>query len=282
MDSLYIRGMMGLGDNFYQRPIIGELSKSRKVILTTPWPQIYVGLKNVECFPLRCSLRMQKRNAEQFPFPNSVLQRGQKLNYTSYLHSGNSIWMGLCKSVSMDPEKYWLAAETLKNRKPIAVVRPATIRKEWIAASRNPKQKYIQYAVDYLKASRLTVIVVAAIEKGEEWWDGDPIQNADKYYINGELGFVELWKLFAQATIVVSPVGFAAPMGMYNSVPTVIIHGGCGGYNNPSIIDAPTWMSLIHVVPKKYCMCKTHYCSKCDKTIEVEDLERGLEAALAR
>lgn len=286
METLFLRGMLGLGDNFYQYPVIKELSKFNRVFLKTPWPQIYEDLENVICIPLMCNLRMQKKNAWRFRNDDSIrvgeIANYQKLSYTNRRYTGDPIWKCLCDSANLDHLSYWLGEERHPTTKNLAVIRPATIRKEWRSPSRNPKQEYIQYAVDFLKGKGKRVVVVASLEEHEEWWDGEAIKNADEYLVSGELNFEEIWNLFASVEIVVSPVGFAAPMGMFNSVPTVIIHGGCGGLNHPELIDAPTDQPLIHVLPKTYCMCSNNCCFVCDKTIDLEEVENGIEAALAR
>ncbi len=137
--------------------------------------------------------------------------------------------------------------------------------------------------MDFLRDAGMSVVVVAALEEGAETWAEDtPIVGADEYLINGELDFMGLWDLCATARLVVSPVGFAAPMGMFNSIPTVIIHGGAGGWNSPRMIDAPCDEPLIHVVPKNYCQCRSHNCRCCDKTIDEKDLEDALQRGLQR
>ena len=60
INKIYIAGMMGLGDNIYQRSFIKLLDGD--IYLRTPWPEIYKDLRNV--FPVKSEtiLRTQRKN----------------------------------------------------------------------------------------------------------------------------------------------------------------------------------------------------------------------------
>lgn len=57
--------------------------------------------------------------------------------------------------------------------KPVAVIRPATVRKEWANPARNPDPKYLAEAARELR-KHFYVVSLADLEKGEEWLVGEP------------------------------------------------------------------------------------------------------------
>lgn len=55
--------------------------------------------------------------------------------------------------------------------KPVAVIRPATVRKEWANPARNPDPKYLADAARELR-KHFYVVSLADLEEGEEcWWE---------------------------------------------------------------------------------------------------------------
>lgn len=289
--QVVIDGMLGMGDNIYQFPIVKAIAAAnRDVLLKTPWPQIYESIPNLGFAPLETSLRTQKKNLElmkmRADFSFSQIKPGYKpvhLSYVNFQKVGIPLWQGLMRSAKLGPAfKYFLKLrEPAKERKPYVVIRPATIRQEWRAMSRNPSPVYIQFAIDYIRKSRkdLAVIVVADVDPPREIYDGPRPVGATTYYENGELSFLELLDLVHGATGVIGGVGFIAPMCQALGTPCVIIHGGAGARNKPQMIDCPAEGKLVHVVPNNYCLCHSQI-HDCNKTIEINRLKRAIDVKI--
>lgn len=279
MQDVVIKGMLGLGDNIYQYPVIKELSKHCRVHLKTPWPQIYSDL-NIRCVPTETRLRTQAKNeaaSSKFFTSHDQVTVEKRLSYVSHQHRGISLWQGLCASARVPTSKYFLQiGQPARTRCDYAVIRPPTIRKEWAAPSRNPRPDYIQFCVDWLNAAGIKTQVVADINPPHEVYDGPRIEKAATYLEHGELGVVELMSLIRDAKVVVGGVGFIAPMCIALGTPVLIVHGGAGGWNGPRMIDAPGVGKLTHVLPKNYCRCQSHN-HACDKSIDTKLLEARLQ-----
>lgn len=188
------------------------------------------------------------------------------------------MYQGLLRSVPLeDRRKYFLKfRDTAAARGNYAVIRPATIRTEWGAASRNPKPEYIQFCVDHLRERNIETIVIADVDPPDEIYDGIRPAGATRYYERGEKSLPELIDLIHGARMVIGGVGFIAPMCIALGTPALIIHGGAGGYNGPMLIDAPGEGKLTHVLPEHYCQCQDRN-HNCNKTINREKLKTAME-----
>jgi hypothetical protein len=109
--------------------------------------------------------------------------------------------------------------------KPIMVYCPLVERTEWGGcATRNPDA----WAYGALAASlreRFFVVSIADTEPGKEWISGADIP-ADLKLHKGELDFETLTGLFAEASLVYSPSGFAIPLAQAAGTPSICVFGG--------------------------------------------------------
>ena len=152
MTPLLVEGMLGLGDNIYQIPIIKELVKQRgPLFLKTPWPQLYAGMEGVN--PVHCdtALRTQRKNVEKsmnlFSIPPAV-SLPLRLSYTTYQRRGIAFYQALTMCASLPRFQYYLRLrDHCRQRRPYAVIRPVTCRTEWFAPARNCEPEYIQSAI---------------------------------------------------------------------------------------------------------------------------------------
>ena len=279
---LVIEGMLGMGDNIYQFPIVKHYAEHYQVTLKTPWPEVYEGL-NVDFIKPTTRLRTQNksiaRNDATYKTAEPLAVK-LHLTYTGWRRKGLPLYQGLLHSVNLKDIVYNLRIrEAKQTRQNIAVVRPATLRSEWMASSRNPGPQYIQWAIDYLRNKGLEVFVVADIDPPAEVYDGPRPRNAHYYFEKGELSIKGMMDLVHQARVVVGGVGFLCPMAIALGTPAVIIHGGAGGLNRPELIDAPGEGVLRHVLPLKYCPCsnQNHHCNK---AIPLPILKEQLDCAL--
>lgn len=259
----YFSGMHGLGDNIYQRAFIKSLVKSGEVWLETPWPEIYQDLPNLHFVKPFTRLRTQAKNLrksdvnwEQPPSSHSI-----KISYAD-----NGILRGMRRCFGADSSSFDLP----KFESPISgdyvVVRPATVRKEWAASSRNPNPDYLAECTAQVLRSGLPVISVADLDKGAEW-AVEPLPDATKRFHEGELSVTQLLGLIANAKMVIGGIGWMLPAAIAYKVPGWFVFGGFGRYNNPEVLMDPSRMdvsSIGYALPDHFCKCGdgNHNCDK--------------------
>ena len=283
MKKLLVKTQLGLGDNIYQRPFIKALAKTHDLYLQTPWPQLYSDLP-VKFIRQDTILRTQSKNLQrqdlQSKFVNIVehIPTIEPRYVGEDLKRGINMVEGLAKAYKVEPETFDLPKfKTIKlnTKKPICVIRPATIRNEWIAASRNPDPEYL------LKASRILkehyyIISVADLDNRNEI-GVEPLPEAHLYLNQGELNMEEMLGLIQKADLVVGGVGFIVPACIASNTKLFCIFGGNGGYNSPEIItDKRMDLSNVYfAVPDNFCKC-TSAIHNCDKRIS--NFEEKLKA----
>ncbi|WGZ68773.1 hypothetical protein SSARUM2_001114 [Serratia sp. K-E0102] len=264
--NIYIRGMYGLGDSIYQRAFVRQFPGA---YIRTPWPELYADL-DVKFVKSNTLLRTQRKNEDRtwlryVPEPTkaevfSVFYGADELARGSIV---DAMTLQFCKVASQfDLPSY--GPSPVISDKPIAVIRPATVRREWANPARNPDPKYINEASALLK-KHFYVVSLADLEEGEEWLVGDA-PAADLQLHAGELSVTQILALVEHAAVVVSGLGWALPAAICYKTPVFIIQGGCGGHNAPHIVTDPE-MDLSRVgwaQPDNYCMCgqMDHACSK--------------------
>jgi hypothetical protein len=268
-----IHGMKGLGDNIFQRAFVKPFAaKQRHVYIETPWPELYADLP-VGVVKVATSLRTQAKNQSvsaaswvKAPVRPNVIRVG----YGHYNLSSSSIVkimegiFGVSPEFSLPP----LPACPVVTDKPIAVVRPVTVRTEWRNEARNPRPEYICQAADELRERGFHVVSIADLAPGLEWLVGDA-PSADTAFHAGELRVMELLALIANASICVGGVGWLLPACAAAGVPMVVVAGGQGGHNGPArVTDERMQPGLIRwVMPDNYCECG-QMLHRCDKTIK--------------
>lgn len=262
-----IRGMYGLGDSIYQRAFVRQFPGA---FLRTPWPELYSDL-DVKFIRSNTALRTQRKNEEQtnvefVPEPSrpseilTIFYGPEELSKGSIIDA--MTWQfGKMASVFDLPS---FGESPVQVDKPVAVIRPATVRKEWANPARNPDPKYLAEAARELR-KHFYVVSLADLEEGEEWLVGE-LPEADLYLHRGELSLTEMLALVEHAAVVVSGVGWALPAAICYKTPVFIVQGGCGAHNAPHIVTDPE-MDLSRVgwaQPDDYCMCGSmqHDCSK--------------------
>lgn len=259
----YFSGMHGLGDNIYQRAFIKSLVKSGEVWLETPWPEIYQDLPNLHFVKPFTRLRTQAKNLrksdvnwEQPPSGNSI-----KISYAD-----NGILRGMRRCFDADSSSFDLPKFGSPISGDYAVVRPATVRKEWAASSRNPNPAYLAECTAQVLRSGLPVISVADLDKGAEW-AVEPLPDATKRFHEGELSVTQLLGLIANAKMVIGGIGWMLPAAIAYKVPGWFVFGGFGRYNNPEVLMDPSRMDISKIgyaLPDHFCKCGdgNHNCDK--------------------
>jgi len=145
---------------------------------------------------------------------------------------------------------------------PYVLVRPVTLRTEWMAMSRNPEPQYVAEAAAEAARRGYTVVSVADLEFGKEFIVGEP-PPAHLEYHQGQLNVEQLLALVQGAAAVIGGVGWIVPACIAAKVPAWIVCGGQGGFNAPELIN-PQPSTVSFSVPDNFCRCKTkdHNCDK--------------------
>jgi hypothetical protein len=271
-----IRGMWGLGDNIFSRPFVRAAAAFYDIHLETPWPELYADLE-LKFIRGGRKLRTQQKNMARQPADlwsrRLVPMREVKVGYGASLSTASIIkaleyrWSAL--KVAFNPALFDLpdmGPSPVVSERPIAVIRPVTVRSEWRNEARNPRPEYIADLARELMASH-TVVAVADIAPDQEWALGE-LPPAHRYFVFGELAVRELLALVRDADIVIGGVGWIVPAGLALKVKTFVVLGGHGGHNAPEKITDPR-LDLSRIgfaVPEKFCRC-TNMLHNCDKTI---------------
>lgn len=264
MTNTLVKGMYGFGDGIYQRSFIKQIPGS--VYLSTPWPELYSDLPNVHCMPSGTNLRTQRKNEIRQSYKHKTPSAYQKKITINY--SGRNMLTGMAEAW---PQRFKPRPLDLPHTGPAllkghyVIIRPCTIRSEWIAESRNPLPEYIEQAAKELKKRGIYTVCIADIDDKNEWLVGN-LPECDLYYIRGELTIAQVMNLAEHAIGIVSGVGFALPLAMAYKVPILCVLGGCLGYNGPEMTTHPEIdsSSVTFATPDKPCYCKIrdHHCNK--------------------
>lgn len=267
MNPLVIDGMKGFGDNIYQRAFIKELVKSRDVYLATPYPELYEDLP-VKFMAMQTPLRTQAKNLARQTRNYAIRPQAETINpsYNGTDLRQGSINDGMARKFGLMPKDYSLPSfqNVIKAKKPICVVRPATIRTEWNASARNPKPDYIFDAIERARNDYFIVSVADILPPYEIALN--PIPYADLTLHQGELNVKQLLGLIQAAKLVIGGVGWIVPACISAKTPLFCILGGNGKFNAPEKITHSTMdLSKVYFAqPDNYCHCEnmTHDCNK--------------------
>jgi len=255
---MFIQGMLGLGDNIYERAFVKNLPKP--VYLSTPWPSLFSDIPGVffvkPSTPLRTQAKNIARHSNWTSLPPNQSTRSPR-------YGAEGIIPGLTQTFGVRPGEFDLPPlPASPHSGKYVVVRPATVRQEWRADTRNPDPVYLIIAASYAKQLGYTVISVADLEDGKEWLVGEA-PYADVRYHKGELPVEQLLALVKGAAAVIGGIGWIVPACLAAKVPAWIVCGGQGGFNAPELI-CPSGSTITFAVPDNFCRCrlKQHNCDK--------------------
>jgi hypothetical protein len=276
MRPVLIRGMWGLGDNCYSRPFVRAAAMQYQVHLETPWPELYEDL-DIRFVLGKRKLRTQQKNIARqqqeiwfrpSPMREVKVSYGGDLTTFSLINALERRWHSTLRA-AFDPALFDLpdmGPAPIVSERPIAVVRPVTMRTEWLNGARGPLPQYVSALAAELMATH-TVVAVADLEPGQEWVVGE-LPPAHRYFVHGELPVRELLALVRDADVVIGGVGWIVPVGIALKVKTFVVLGGQGGHNGPAKITDPR-LDLSRIgfaMPERFCQC-TSMLHTCDKTI---------------
>lgn len=282
--TILVRGFQGLGDNIYQRPFIDRLCQGKdQVYLETSWPQIYKDIDNLRFVRPKTKLRTQLKNIYKNDFldvwsipPKDADVIELSYNYGDLQHL--SIPQIFEAQLGLPPNGWFpvdlpsfedaeYPIELVNETRPIAVIRPVTIRSEWKNESRAPDPIYIELLATHLRKVGFATVSIADTEEDREWIAGN-LPRIDYTYHKGELDLEQTFNLIHDCAIVVGGPGWVIPAAIFAGRPTFIVFGGNGAANSHEKILDPR-MNLNNVgwaLPENFCMCdKTNH--ECDKQI---------------
>lgn len=268
---LFVEGMKGLGDNIFQRPFVAAAAVKRRVWISTPWPELYADLP-VRFVRTGTALRTQAENERRqdpglWEKPPAHAVRVRPGYGMGELRRG-SIVQAMRRTFGHPGALTWdlpdVGPSPVRADKPIAVVRPVTVRREWRNEARNPRPEYLR---DISRSLMRThhVVVVAHLRAGEEWLAGE-LPHHHQAFAGGELDVRQMLALVRDADLVVGGVGWIVPAAVALNTRAFIVLGGQGGHNAPEKITDPS-MDLTRIgwaTPAAYCRCQDmgHRCNK--------------------
>lgn len=250
--------MRGLGDSIFSRAFIKQLTG--ELYIDTPWPELLRDLPNVHFIRPQTTLRTQAKNIARHAdwIMPPTRQPTRQIRYGI-----EGIIPGMTASFGVTPGAFDLPPlPTSPENGKYVVVRPATVRSEWRADTRNPGEGYIAKAAAEAIRRGYKVVSIADLQENAEWLTEDaPPANAQ--YHKGELPVEQLLSLVANAAAVIGGIGWLVPAALAARVPAWIICGGQGGFNAPELI-CPAGSTITFVVPDNFCRCrlKQHSCDK--------------------
>jgi len=236
------------------------------VFAVTPWPQLLVDT-SIRCLRPITRLRTQTRNADR-PFNWATMPGLIDARNLTYTGRPGTMLQGLCDSVGLKADAIDFSGPPV-GRSPVGgryiVVRPPTVRQEWMAASRNPAPGLVGQAADAMRKRGFKIVSVADVSPPAEVLV-DPAIEADEYFHKGELNVEQLLALVAGAAGCVGGVGWLLPACIAYQTSLLLIYGGCLGHNGPQrILDPRLDTSRIHgAMPDAPCHCtrSDHSCSR--------------------
>ena len=260
---MLIEGMYGLGDNIYQRAFIKNIRG--EVYLRTAWPELYKDLDHVKFIKANTNLRTQAKNIERQK--NSIYSKKPKAGRSIQVVYGNrGIFRGMRNCLGVEPGIMDLpdfGAPPVVGK--YVLVRPVTLRSEWMAETRNPLPGYIESATNIIRDYGYKIVSVADLKPKKEWIIGNT-PKADITYHKGELDVSGLLALTQNACAVIGGIGWILPAAMASNIPGFIVCGGQGGHNSPQLLtDNSQDLSKIgFAVPDRFCKCRLgkHNCDK--------------------
>lgn len=279
--NILIDSMHGLGDNIYQRPFVKNLvEQGNNVYIRTVLPGIYNDIKGLRFIKPGATYRTQEKSLlkesqtiKWCSLPESYevinpLYDGANLKETSIIQS---MKIKFSKYGNMDDLVWDLPYFGWKNNidnkgKPIAIIRPGTVRNEWRVTTRNADPKYINYSAAVLKEYGYYVISIADVDDINEFLVGQP-PAADLVLHKGELGIYSTLDLMSISDVVVGGSGFILPATVSMANPHLfVIFGGRMMYDSPYKVFHPSMnmKKISWATPTNPCYCtlSKHDCNK--------------------
>ena len=287
-----VEGFQGLGDTIYMRPCIKKLLEQHSVVyLDTPWPQLFWDMPNVlPVRPRNLALRTQAANAR---VQNSTTWRWRPSGLPTYkfgytvedMRGGYTPLTAMMKCLSVsDPVDFsmavnpeWAPTWLASVRRPLGVIHPATVRKEWENPSRCPSQSHLQAIID--AHPEVTWVSVAWLAEGQEWLSGPPLHGVQYEFNRGELPMEQVLAVLAAADVAVAGPCFMLPAAAAVGTHMLCVFGGSIHAN--ALIDRRMGPYVTPITPMPFCNCWRHN-HDCNKAIPHDRLLGAFNMVLDR
>lgn len=299
-----VRPMHGIGDTLYGRPIVRRLleNAAQEVAVATPWPELYwdmapSGLRFLN--PGWTALRTQDENTAKQPMDLWAEPEGfynYRLKYTTKeLIAGKTPIQCYEKCTGLTISDFpgffelpikqeWFAQaipvlmSAANQHLRVAVVRPPTLRKEWMCPSRNPSPAAWNAIMERIDDEYDLILNVGYLATGEEEVSPDITIVGNTDYLYGGLSIGTIAAICSMADLVVVPVCVMLPLVYAVGATALVVYGGMHG---PTRLIDPRMRTgkVTSLAPKPFCECgrKTH---DCYKHIEPQELHRVVESVL--
>lgn len=233
---MIIRTNQGLGDCIYLRPVLKQLPHEG-MILETPWPQVFMDIPKIKYAKPGGLLRTQRNNVmrgwewQPNQQPDIVMgaydlrQNTIIAHYCRMLLGHQPNWLDNSYAL---PIVDWAArAKRLinirnKQLKPVCLIRPNTLRGEWMCPARNPKTQYLQRFIDTYK-NKFFFISLADLQDGQEVYDGK-LKGVD-WEITVSFPIETVMGMFFLSDIIITSPSFWVAMGLMLQTNMVVIYG---------------------------------------------------------
>ncbi len=285
--------MEGIGDSLYLRPFIKLLTQDgHKLYLKTPLPELFSDLK-VEFVELEPQFRTQRKNyaattvkrvkaprVDREISPAYLEVQFMKWGITGALEDAVGYPVGSTRPVWDLPANLPPHGLVLPENKKLAVIRPNSLRREWMVPARNCDPHYLRSYSQRLKDLDFHVVSIADCVEGVEWLE-QPEPYADLKLHEGQLGIARTLSLLKAADLVVGSPGFILPATVSAGTHLFLVWGGRGDFDNPEMLFDPRMdMSKVAwAMPHTFCRCRKRL-HLCDKRIEQH--REKLDAALGQ
>jgi hypothetical protein len=304
MKRLLVSGFFGLGDTFYQRPVVRALVAAypnQQVTLSTAYPQFYHDIDGLEFWYRPTILRSAAASMQTEPkyLWQQVHKRTPPEMSLSYNHKqfarGLNVVQGFEEAAGVKiedadmrlaPKAEWLdGLFRITGGRPYVVVRCPTERAEWNCVSRNPQTGILPLLVEQCHKAGLMTISVGNNAKNEETVTEK--LKCDKHLDAGQMSAYQVYGLFCGATAVLTGQGFAIPMSLSSDTPSFTVYGG---YVGPELLyDERMGVQNLKIhqwaAPDPFCGClkMDHNCNKdLDRDATISDFRDFLGTAMGR
>jgi hypothetical protein len=280
MATILVECVEGIGDNLYARPFVELLAaQGHDVYVKSVLSFIYEDLRVKLVDPGPAKYRTQGKaqatgrtyNYQAVP---ANVNRVISFNYTGQSLRRASIIGHMETSFGFEPgstQPKFNLPKGLKphgialSAKPLAVIRPVTIRSEWACETRAPNPNYIGWCSRLLMNAGYEVISIADCVPDIEWISG-PEPLAHQKFHEGELSIEQVLSLIREAKVVIGGSGFIIPATVSTPAHLLVIFGGRGEFDTPAkVFDLRMDMKRIGwSLPDNFCRCSamTHDCDK--------------------
>lgn len=277
--TIWLRGMLGVGDCIHQRAVLREmLNYGRPVVLDTFYRAMYhdlvdhgLTLQLIGGHPPRIRERSPLRSA-RLPVRGSPV----KITYNAdMIHKHGSILAAQFASAGlqmparpdfslpMRPEwRQWAREAVGKHDKPLLVYRPIVLNNVWRSEARAPDPALYSALFRSIR-DQFHVVSVANLGNSGEHIIGEE-QDADVRFNRGELDFETMAGLFAEADLAFTCPGVSPVLAQAVGTKTVIVYGAnechrttgtVGDHLAPTLAIEPDEPCDHHA---KNCSCSKH------------------------